>query len=226
MIGNPAVVEIVNVHGADRIERVAALVERHLSALGIPSAFRHGGAGGPGRPLLRVNGTGIELQALSACSEQELSELLRFEIMRMAGRRTVLFVCTGNAIRSQIAEGLVGHLFSDRWAAFSAGTMPMGIQKETIEVMREIGIDLSGRCTKHVDLFTDHPFDRVVILCADAGSRCPPFRRAGVTDWLVFDDPLSPDFLAGAIFFSGRAQLRSLRDQMKRAISAYLAGLE
>lgn len=226
MIDNPAVVEFLNVRDIDRIERVEVLVRRHLLSLGIPASFRRAETD-PSQPAaMRVNGTSIEIGNLSGYNEQDLSELLRRRIAQIAGRRTILFVCTGNAIRSQIAESIVNHFLGDTWAAFSVGTMPLGIHKETIDVMREIGIDLSDRHAKHVDVFKDCSFEKVVILCADAGTRFPMYRYAGKVDRMHFDDPLSPDVLAGAIYFNTKSQLRSLRDQMKKAIFAYLAGLE
>lgn len=226
MRDNPAVVEFVNVRDSDRIERVEALVRRHFSAFGIPASFSRAETGGGQPAAMRVNGTAIEIGNLSGYNEQDLSELLRWRIAQVAGRRTVLFVCTGNAIRSQIAESIVSHFLGDRWAAFSVGTMPLGIHKDTIDVMREIGIDLAGRHAKHVDVFRDCSFEKVVILCADAGTRFPMYRYAGRVDRMHFDDPLAPDVLAGAIIFNTKSQLRSLRDQMKKSIFAYLAGLE
>lgn len=159
-------------------------------------------------------------------SGQGLNELLRFRIARSAGLRTILFVCTGNAIRSQIAEGIVNHFYGDKWAAFSAGTMHMGLQQETIAVMREIDIDIYGQFAKNVDLFKDCAFDQVVIICSDAGRRCPIFPYAGKTDHMAFDDPLSPDVLAGAIFFSYKSQIRSVRNQIRKEICAYVEGLD
>ena len=159
-------------------------------------------------------------------SERGSIELLRLRTAKSAGLRTALFVCTGNAIRSQIAEGLVNHFFGDEWAAFSAGTMPMGVQKDTIAVMREIDIGIEGQFAKDVDLFKDCAFDKVVILCSDAGMRCPVFPYAGETDHMAFDDPLSPDILAGAIYFSYKSQLRSLRNQLRKAICSYIEGLD
>lgn len=226
MVDRPAVVEFLNVRDMDRIERVEALVRRHLSSLGIPASFRRAETDGGQPAAMRLNGMSIEIGNLAGCNEQDMSELLRRRIAQVAGRRTVLFVCTGNAIRSQIAESIVNHFLGDSWAAFSVGIMPLGIHKETIEVMREIGIDLSGRYAKHVDVFKDCTFDKVLILCADAGTRFPMFRYAGKVDRMHFDDPLAPDVLAGAIFFNTKSQLRSLRDQMKKTIFAYLAGLE
>jgi pyruvate,water dikinase len=159
-------------------------------------------------------------------SERCLRELARLDSAECAGMRTILFVCTGNAIRSQIAEALVNHYFGDRWAAFSGGTMPMGVHKDTIEVMREIGIDLSGQFAKDVELFKDCAFDQVVILCSDAGSNCPVFFHSGKTDQMSFDDPLSPNVMADAIVFSYKSELRSLRKEMQKDICAYIGKLD
>ncbi len=175
---------------------------------------------------LSLNGERMAIEKRAVDSGQGLSELLRLRIARSAGLRTILFVCTGNAIRSQIAEGIVNHFYGDKWAAFSAGTMHMGIQQETIAVMREIDIGIYGQFAKNVDLFKDCAFDQVVIICSDAGRRCPIFPYAGKTVHMAFDDPLSPDILAGAIFFSYKSQIRSVRNQIKKAICAYVEGLD
>jgi len=170
----------------------------------------------PGRPLCLQKGRS------SVTAEQEQGEILRYRAARAAGRSTILFVCTGNAVRSQIAEGLVNHLHGDTWAAFSAGTMPMEVQKDVIRVMKEINIDLSAHWAKHVDLFADCTFDSVVILCSDAGTRCPDFPYAGRKDQMNFDDPLSPELLAGGICFSYRSRIRSLRDEIRKVLDRYL----
>ena len=217
-----AQMEFVNVDNTDEVEHIEAIIRRHLLSLGIHASLRYTESDARQPASIKLNGESIEIEKLRAFSEQDLSELLRLRLARLAGLRTILFVCTGNAIRSQIAEGIVNHFFADKWVAFSAGTMPLGVQKDTIAVMREIDIDLTGHYAKHVDLFKECNFDQVVILCSDAGKRCPVFMYAGNTDQMVFDDPLSPDILAGAIFFSYRSQLRSLRKQMKKTISAYL----
>lgn len=173
----------------------------------------------PGGPLRLQKRSGAV-----TTGEQGQRELLRYRAAREAGLSTVLFVCTGNAVRSQIAEGIVNHFHRDTWAAFSAGTMPMEVQKDVIRVMKEINIDLSSHWSKHVDLFEDCTFDRVVILCSDAGTRCPDFPYAGRKDQMNFDDPLSPEVLAGGICFSYRARIRSLRGEIQTAVAKYLSG--
>lgn len=151
-------------------------------------------------------------------------EVVRYHEAKKAGLKTVLFVCTGNAVRSQIAEGIVSKDFHGRWAAFSAGTMPMEIHKDVIKVMNEIGVDLSEKRPKHVDLFRECAFDKVVVLCSDAGMRCPDFPYAGKKDQMNFEDPLS-SVLCGGICLSYRSRIRSLRNEIRKAVTAYLGAL-
>ncbi len=217
----PAIVEFINGPGNAWLERLEAVLRGHYRRHGLEVQVRRSRVhGAPAR--LRLGGEDIDLDRLASHAEAEMGELLRMRVARSAGLSTILFVCTGNAIRSQIAESLVNHLFGERWAAFSAGTLPMGITSDTVEVMAEIGVDMNGRFAKHVDLFRECRFDRVVILCSDAGTRCPVFAYSGHTDQMHFDDPMAHDVLSGAIYFSYKSQLRSLRKRMQRAVQSYL----
>ena len=146
------------------------------------------------------------------------AEISRHAKARESGLRTILFVCTGNAVRSQIAEGIVNHAFRETWAAFSAGVMPMELNKGVVKVMQEIGIDVSGQKAKHVDLFKDCAFDRVVILCSDAGRFCPNLPDYRKKDHLIFHDPIS---MAG-LHFGSKSLLRKLRDEMRERLAGYL----
>ena len=95
----------------------------------------------------------------------------------MPCKKRVLFVCTGNRARSQMAEGLLRHLAGDRFEVHSAGTLPSGMSELTIEAMREIGIDISSQWSKHVDDFDGQSFDYVITVCDTAQgvlSRCFP----------------------------------------------------
>jgi len=74
----------------------------------------------------------------------------------------VLFLCTGNSCRSQMAEGWARHFWRDRIDAFSAGTRPSGLNALAVEAMREAGVDISGQASKHIDELTDEGFDLVV----------------------------------------------------------------
>ncbi|HEY9433228.1 MAG TPA: arsenate reductase ArsC [Blastocatellia bacterium] len=101
----------------------------------------------------------------------------------------VLILCTGNSARSQMAEGLLRHDGGDRFEIFSAGTKPSRVRPEAIEVMRELGIDISGRRSKSVDEFSGQEFDYVITVCDNARERCPVFPgRTRRVHW-GFEDP-------------------------------------
>ena len=95
----------------------------------------------------------------------------------------VLFLCTGNSARSQMAEGLLQHLTAGRVQAFSAGSQPTRVHPNAVRVMRAHGVDLAGRRAKHFDEFLDQRFDCVVTVCDRVREVCPEFPGAQ-------DDPL------------------------------------
>jgi arsenate reductase len=104
-------------------------------------------------------------------------------------KRRVLILCTGNSARSQMAEGLLAHDAADRFEVRSAGTKPNQVRPEAITVMKELGIDISGHRSKHVDEFKDQSFDYVLTVCDNAKENCPLF--SGKTNRIhkSFDDP-------------------------------------
>lgn len=87
----------------------------------------------------------------------------------------VLILCTGNSVRSQMAEGLLRHLGGGTLEVHSAGTAPIGVSPLAIEVMREIGIDISHHRSKSVYEFEGQRFDTVITVCDAAAKRCPVF---------------------------------------------------
>jgi arsenate reductase len=103
--------------------------------------------------------------------------------------RKVLFLCTGNSCRSQMAEAIVNARLSDDWRAFSAGTEPSGyVHPKAIQVLDEIGIANSGE-SKSTDQFRDMDFDLVVTVCDDAAENCPVWLGEGKRVHLGFPDP-------------------------------------
>ena len=90
----------------------------------------------------------------------------------------MLFLCTHNSARSQMAEGLLGHLAGDRFEPFSAGTEATHVRPEAIEAMRELGVDISGQVSETLDRYLGEPFDYVVTVCDDANAACPVFPGA------------------------------------------------
>ena len=101
----------------------------------------------------------------------------------------ILFICTHNSARSQMAEGLMNGLYGDRFQAFSAGTEATSVRPEAIKVMAEIGIDISGHRSKSVDEFLDKRFDHVVMVCDNAARDCPFFPGGRNYVHHAFKDP-------------------------------------
>jgi protein-tyrosine-phosphatase len=90
-------------------------------------------------------------------------------------KERVLILCTGNSARSQMAEGLLRHEAGVRFEVQSAGTKPSQVRPEAITVMKELGIDISGHRSKHVDEFKGQAFDYVLTVCNNANESCPYF---------------------------------------------------
>ncbi len=104
-------------------------------------------------------------------------------------KRRVLFLCTGNSCRSQIAEAIVNARLGDVWEAYSAGTQPAGyVHPLALLALREIGIEHDGR-SKSADEFRTVPFDLVVTVCDDAAENCPVWLGQGRRVHLGFPDP-------------------------------------
>jgi arsenate reductase len=90
-------------------------------------------------------------------------------------KKRVLILCTGNSARSQMAEGLLRHDAGNRFEVESAGTRPGHVRPEAIAVMKELGIDIAGHRSKHVQEFEDQSFDYVLTVCDNAKESCPAF---------------------------------------------------
>jgi arsenate reductase len=104
-------------------------------------------------------------------------------------KKKVLFLCTGNSCRSQMAEAIVNARLGDKWDAVSAGTRPAGfVNPMALEVLREIGINHSG-ASKSVDVFYETGFDLVVTVCDSAAEECPAWLGKGKKVHHSFPDP-------------------------------------
>ena len=101
----------------------------------------------------------------------------------------VLFLCTHNSARSQMAEGLLRHLAGDRFEVYSAGTEATFVRPEAVSVMAELGIDISGQDSETLHRYLDEPFDHVVTVCDDANEACPVFPGARNRLHWSFRDP-------------------------------------
>ena len=135
----------------------------------------------------------------------------------MSEKKRVLFLCTGNSARSQMAEGLLRHLAGDRFEVLSAGVAPGFVRPRAIGVMNEIGIDISHHRSKSLDEFLDTPLDCVITVCDHANQRCPVFPgRVKRIHWSI-DDPV--------ISASEQMQLeafRRARDELRQKIRAFI----
>jgi len=110
-----------------------------------------------------------------------------------AGRISVLFLCTGNSSRSQIAEAMLRHLGGAAVRAYSAGSHPKAVHPNAIAVMAERGTDLSGVRSKHLDEFTGQRFDHVITLCDRVREICPEFPgHPDPTHWSIPDPAREP----------------------------------
>jgi arsenate reductase len=112
------------------------------------------------------------------------------------GKIRMLFLCTGNSCRSQMAEGWARHLKGDLVEAYSAGIETHGLNPRAVKVMAEAGVDISGHRSKHVRDLKDVPFDYVVTVCGHASENCPVFPGKVKVVHVGFDDP--PKLAAGA----------------------------
>ncbi len=123
-------------------------------------------------------------------------------------KQRVLFLCTGNSARSQMAEGLLRHMAGDRFEVFSAGTRPAGLNPNAVKAMAEIGIDISRSRSKSVDEFAAQKFDYVLTVCDNAKEQCPIFPGNGNRVHRSFEDPAAaPPDQQLAVF-------RKVRDQI------------
>ena len=93
----------------------------------------------------------------------------------MSKKKNIIFICTGNACRSQIAHGLLQNLAKDRFNVFSAGSHPSRVHLMSIKVMEEIGIDISHHKSDHIDEYLDKGIDIVITVCDNANKLCPVF---------------------------------------------------
>lgn len=130
---------------------------------------------------------------------------------------TVLFLCTGNSARSQMAEGWLRHVAGDDYEVFSAGTHPAGLNPGSVAAMAEVRIDIARQRSKHVKEFVGRPFDYVITVCDRAKESCPVW--AGSTTLLhwSFDDPAAVEDREGR-----RRVFCRVRDEIGTAIRTFV----
>ena len=101
----------------------------------------------------------------------------------------ILFLCTGNSCRSQMAEGWARHLKGDVFEAYSAGVETHGLNPNAVKVMAQAGVDISAQCSQHIDEFSEIPLDHVITVCGNAHESCPVFPGSTKVTHVGFDDP-------------------------------------
>jgi arsenate reductase (thioredoxin) len=132
-------------------------------------------------------------------------------------KKRVLFLCTANSSRSQMAEGIVNHFLGDKIAAFSAGTQATYVNPTAIEVMKEISIDISRHQSKNLTAFDGQSFDYVITLCGSANETCPLYIGGTKKTHIGFDDPAEARGTEEKVLH----KFRRVRDEIKEKLTAF-----
>ncbi len=133
--------------------------------------------------------------------------------------KKVLFLCTHNSCRSQMAEGLINHYLGERFRAYSAGTEATRVNPLAIKVLAELGIDISQHYSKTIAEFEGERFDQVITLCGSANEQCPLFFGGVERVHLGFSDPSQASGSEAEIL----QQFRRVRDELKEKLIAILS---
>ena len=136
----------------------------------------------------------------------------------MSDKKRVLILCTGNSARSQMAEGLLRHDGGDDFDVASAGVEASFVRPQSIEAMREIGVDISGHRSKSVDEFRGREFDYVITVCDNANERCPVFPGKTQRIHWSFDDPAAAEGDESVRL----AVFRRVRDEIRERLRSFI----
>ena len=143
----------------------------------------------------------------------------------MTKKKNILFLCTGNSCRSQMAEAWTRHLKSDLFNAYSAGVQPKGIDPKAIKVMAEAGVDISSQESKDINSLGDLQFDYVITLCDNAKESCPYYPAKTHVMHRGFDDP--PRLAENAQSDEeAMAHYRRVRDEIKAFVMGLPEGID
>ena len=138
----------------------------------------------------------------------------------MSDRKRALILCTGNSARSQMAEGLLRETGGGRFEVESAGVNPSRVRPEAIEVMREIGIDISGHRSKSADEFVGQVFDYIITVCDNTRETCPAFPGRAERIHRSFEDPPAP---GAASTEETMALYRRARDEIREWVKCFVS---
>lgn len=143
----------------------------------------------------------------------------------MADKTRILYLCTGNSCRSQMAEAWTRRLKGDRFEAYSAGVQPKRVDPRAVKAMAEAGLDISAQKSKDVDAFGDMEFDYVITLCDNARESCPYFPAKTQLIHKGFEDP--PKLAESAANEEeAMAHYRRIRDEIKAFVESLPEGLK
>lgn len=132
-------------------------------------------------------------------------------------KKRVLFLCSGNSCNSQMAEGLLRHFKGNEYEVFSAGVKPVDVNKSAVQVMKEIGIDISRQTSKHINEFLNQEFDIIITVCDDAKDYLPKFiESAKKFNWGLWDPSEAISTQKDLL-----ESLREVRDEIKEKIKEY-----
>ena len=140
----------------------------------------------------------------------------------MTAKKKILFVCTGNSCRSQIAHGLLNNIAGDRFDVFSAGLSPNKVHPMAIEVMKEIDINISNHTSNHLDDYLHKNLDVVITTCDDANKSCPFFPGNVVRLHWSIDDPFESWNIEG----SNIQLFRDTRNKIEERVRSFLLSNE
>lgn len=133
-------------------------------------------------------------------------------------KEKVLFLCTGNSCRSQMAEGWLRHLAGDRFEVVSAGTHPVGLNPYAVAVMAEVQVDISNHMSERLEPYLDQSFDYVITVCDRAQETCPLFPRASSMLHWSFEDPAK----AKGTYEQHLVVFRKIRDEIAEQIRSFI----
>ncbi len=141
--------------------------------------------------------------------------------MSAPNKPTVLILCTGNSCRSHMAEGILRHAVGDILEVQSAGSKPASyVHPKSIQVLQEIGIDISSHHSKHMNEFLNRDIETVITVCGNADQACPIFPGQVNRHHWGFDDPAHAVGTDEEVL----AEFRRVRDEIRRVFAAYAAG--
>jgi arsenate reductase len=132
-------------------------------------------------------------------------------------KKRVLFLCTANSCRSQMAEGIANSFWGDQITAFSAGTRASFVNPIAAEVMKEIGSDISNHRSKNLSEFDGQSFNYVITLCGSANETCPIYVGGTKKTHIGFDDPAKAEGTKEEVF----REFRRVRDEIKEKLTDF-----